>query len=149
MANHTHYYSADGGFDYETFRDHFMKQAEGKNEFMMLHKMTNMASLHKTANGGRGGLILINTRGDKGEHAQGSTVAKLEVLDPAEATRKRAAAEMEEETYKYAASDGEDQSSKKRQKRKTTSSTAHSRKKAKNAAGAKSKPQRAKDIFDK
>ena len=90
----TSYYATDGGFDYETFADHFLKQAEGENKPLLVHNMTNMATFSKSDNGGRGRIVLINTRKNKEKLAEGGTIAKLEVIDPTEGARRRAVAEV-------------------------------------------------------
>jgi hypothetical protein len=125
MAN-TSYYATDGGFDYETFADHFMKQAEGENKPLLVQNMTNMATFSKSDNGGRGRIVLINTRKDNNKLAKGATVAKLEVIDPAEGARRRAVAEVHN---KEADKTTSTHSRTSKRKRNTTSTTQQKKKK--------------------
>ena len=140
MAN-TSYYATDGGFDYETFLDHFMKQAEGENKPMLVHNMTNAVTFQKSDSSGRGRIVLINTRKDNNKLAMGSSVAKLEVIDPAEGARRRAVAEVHDKERESTAA-GHSTSSK---RKRNTSPTPQKKKKK---AAKKSGTNHTGDIFD-
>jgi hypothetical protein len=103
--------------------------------------MTNAATFQKSDSSERGRIVLINTRKDNNKLAMGSSVAKLEVIDPAEGARRRAVAEVHDKERESTAA-GHSTSGK--QKRNTSPTPQTKKKKAVKKSGT----NHTGDIFD-
>jgi len=139
MNNDTRYYSTEGGGDYKAFLDHFKRQAEGTSRSRFLN-----TSRAKRGGCARGRIILVNTKRASGTNAKGDSTAKLEVVDPNEAERRRALSEAVREQSEL---------TKAVENLENTHSLPGARKKRSAHKGAatsvtKSKIRRIKDVFD-
>jgi len=140
MNNDARYYSTEGGGDYKAFIEHFKRQADGSSRSRFL----NTASRAKRGGCARGRIILVNTKRDSGTSIKGDSTAKIEVVDPNEAEKRRALSEAvrEQTELTKAVEDLENTHSVPGTRKKRTA------KKGAATLVTKSKIRRVKDVFD-
>lgn len=128
----TNYYTLQGGVGYKAFLDHFKHQAEGQRQ-SDIRLVSNTVGQIQTNKGLRLRLVKLTS-----ENAV-NDIPKLEVIDPNEAVKNRAASELKREISDNAPPSANiAQSAVRRRRRKNISTT----------QAASKAVKRARDVFD-
>lgn len=145
MSNTDTHYSTEAGGDVKAFIAHFRRQAEGKENPIIINNRRSVTCV-RNSRAVKSGLILVDISKENGNSGKGNDGPRVELIDLSEGTRRRAMGEIvREQTEMSNVTDNfkESHSSPSNRKRKTSS-----KKNQQIQQSVNKKVKRVKDIFD-